>query len=199
MSEKTLDQLIESLKTEGIASAEQESQKILAEARQQAQQIVQAAEEKKATLLAEAKQEAQDIVDKGEAALRQAGRDYSISVRNALLQLFQRVLEAETRREFTPDLMKTAIAKVIDNIDGAVEVTLAPEFAQELAEYLHARLQSSDEWVTIAAGNATLQGFSIAKKDQGWSYTISPEEVAAALQNYLNPNWVKIMQQEAQQ
>ena len=197
MSDKTLDQLIASLKSEGIASAEQESRKILAEAERQARQIVQVAEEKRETLLAEAEQAARDITRKGEAALQRASRDYRISVRNELLQMFQAVLESETRQEFTPDLMKTAIEKVIENIGSDVEIRLSPEFSQELAAYVHARFNASESGVAVVEESSVLSGFSIAKKEQGWSYTISPEEVGAALQSYLSPNWVKIINQEA--
>ena len=197
MSEKTLDQLIATLKTEAIEEAEKESQKILEKAKLEAQRIVQAAEEKRDALLAEAEQRAADILSKGETALRQAGRDYSISVRNELLQSFKTVLETETRREFTPDLLKTAIVKVIENIGSDVELNLSSEFSQELADYIHERLKSSDQLVAITKNNAVLSGFSVSQNDQGWSYTISPEEVATALQNHLNQNWINILQQEA--
>jgi V/A-type H+-transporting ATPase subunit E len=194
MSERNLDQLIASLKTEGIAAAEKESAKILEKAKLQAQQIVKAAEEKRSSMLAEAEQEAEALIKKGEAAFRQAGRDYSISVRNELLQMFQAVLEAETRQEFKPDLVKSAIVKVIENIGSEVELNLSPEFSQELSSYIHSQLKSSDTPVKVVENNTILKGFSIAQKDQGWTYTITAEEVAAALQNYLNPNWVKILQ-----
>ena len=193
MSENILYHLIKSLKTEAIEVAEKEAEKILTKAKEQAQQIVQAAEEKRDILLAEAEQEAQSIRSKGEAALQQAGRDYSISVRNELLHTFQSILEAETRKEFTPDLLKTAIVKVIEDIGGDVELKLSPEFSEELADYIHDRLKSSEKLVSIAKDNTILNGFSIAKKDLGWSYTVSPEEVAEALNKHLNKRWVNIL------
>ena len=197
MSEKSLDQLITSLKTEAIEAAEKESGKILADAKRQARQIVQAAEEKKTTMLSGAEQEAQAILQKGEAALRQAGRDYSISVRNELLHIFQAVLEAETRKAFTPDLMKDAIVKAIENIGGDVELTLSPDNAKELADYVHDRLKSSEKIASIVENNSVLNGFTIAKKREGWSYTISPEEVTEALKKHLNNNWLNILKKEA--
>lgn len=197
MSDKTLDQLIASLKAEAIDAAEKESEKILEEAKLQAREIVQAAEEKRDNLLAEARQKSQAILSKGESALRQAGRDCSISVRNELLRMFRAVLEAETRKEFTPDLLKTAIVKVIENIGRDVELKLSPEFLKELADYIHGRLKSSDQLVSIMEDNSTLKGFSITQKKEGWSYTISPEEVAEALQNQLSNNWVNILKKEA--
>jgi V/A-type H+-transporting ATPase subunit E len=197
MSEKSLDQLIASLKSEGIEMAEKESRKILETAKLEAKQIVKSAEAEKENLLAEAKQQAEAILNKGEAALRQAGRDYSISVRNELLNVFQTVLTEETRKEFTPELLKTAIVKVIENINSDVELTLSPDNYQELAAYIQERFKSSKKLISIVEDNTVLNGFSVTQKDQGWSYSISPEEVAAALQNHLNKNWIDILKKES--
>lgn len=195
MREKSLEQLISSLKTEAIEAAEKESEKILADAKRQAQQIVQTAEEKKANMLAAAERDAAALLQKGEAALRQAGRDYSITVQNELLKIFHAVFEAETRKEFTPDLMKNAIIKVLENIGGDVEIKFSPEHAKELTDYIHARIKSSEKTVSIVEDNSVLQGFIISKKNQRWSYTISPEEVAEALNKHLNKNWIDILKQ----
>lgn len=197
MSDKTLDQLIESLKTEAIDAAEQESEKIIEKARLKAQQIVQVAEKKRDTMISDAKREAEAILSKGKSALQQAGRDYSISVRNELLNVFQTVLEKETRKEFTPDLLKTAIVKVVENIGSDVELKLSAEFFKELAGYIHDRLKSSEEVVAVIEDNSVLNRFSVTQKSQGWSYTISPEEVADVLKNYLTANWIDILENEA--
>lgn len=196
MSDKNLDQLITLLKTEAIEVAEKESEKILEEAQLQAQKIVQAAEEKRDIMISEAEQEAQAILNKGESALRRAARDFNISVRNDLLKIFQAVFEKEIRNEFAPDLIKTAITKVIDNVGGEVELKLSKELSKELAEYIHSRLKSSEELVSIIEDNSVLNGFSITKKTQGWSYTVSPEEVAEALKSHLNNNWINILKNE---
>lgn len=196
MSEKSLNQLIKSLKTEAIEAAREESEKILANARMEAKRIVQTAEEKKTVLITEAKQEAQAILQKGEAALQQAGRDYSISVRNELLNVFQAVLETETRREFTPDLLKTAILKVVENIGGDVELKLSSKDTEELADYIQSRLKSSERVVAIMEDKSNLDGFTITKKKEGWSYTITPEEVAEGLRKHLNKNWLEILKKE---
>ncbi len=197
MSDKTLDQLIASLKREAIDAAETESRKILEKARLQAQQIVEEAEHKKNNILEEARQEAEAILRKGEAALQQAGRDYSISVRNELLHVFQVVLEREIRKEFTPELLKTAMVKVIENIGSDVALKLSPEFSQELADYIHSRLKSSGKSVSIIENHSVLNGFAITHKEQGWSYAISSEEVAEALQAHLNPKWIDLLKKGA--
>ena len=193
MSEKSLDQLIESLKTEGIEAAEQEAAKILAKAQAKAKGIVGEAEKKRAQLLADAEREASLLKHKGEAALQQAGRDHSILVRNELLRLFQAVFEAEIQEAFTPDLMQTAILKVIENISEEVELKLNPAFSKELGDSIHDRLKSSGQTISILEDHSILNGFSISQKDQGWTYAISSEAVAEALYKHLNKNWLEIL------
>lgn len=196
MSERSLEQLIASLKTEAIVAAEKDAARILTDASQKAQLIIQEAEDRRTSIIADAEQEAESIVKKGEAALQQAGRDYCISVRNELLHVFQVVLESEIRQEFSSDLMKRAVERVIENIGADVEVTLSSVEAKELADYIHSHIDSSVDVVSIIESNAVLNSFKITKKGEGWSYTISPEEVAAVMKNQLNRNWRDILQKE---
>jgi vacuolar-type H+-ATPase subunit H len=198
MSDKSLEQLITSLKTEAIEAAEKESKKILEEANSRARQIIQTAEEIRDKSLLDAENEAKSILYKGEGALRRAARDFSVSVRNDLLKTLQAVLEKEVQREFSPDLIKTAIIKVIENIGSHVELSLPTEFSNELAEYIHMRLQTSAVDVSITEDNTALNCITIAKTGEGWSYHISPEEIAEALRLHLTSNWVKIIKNEGQ-
>lgn len=193
MSDKTLDQLISSLKSEAIDAAERESNKILEEARSQAQKILKGAEEKREQILLEAENEAQAMIRKGESALRQAARDLYIAVRNNFLELFGAVLEKEIHNAFTPDLVKSAVMKVIDNIGAEVDLKLPGALEQELADYIRQRMQSSDDFPSIVRDDSILAGFSIAKTDEGWSYRISPEEIAELLQPRLIGKWVEVL------
>lgn len=198
MSDKTLDKLISSLKSEAIDTAESESSKILEEARSQAQKILKGADEKREQILLDAEHEAQAIIRKGESALQQAARDLHIAVRNNLLQLFGAVLEKEIHNAFTPDLVKSAVVKVIENIGSDITLKLPGAFEQELADYIHQRLQTSDKLVSIIGDDSILAGFSITNTDEGWSYRISPEEIAELLQPHLIEKWVDVLKTEEQ-
>lgn len=198
MSDKSLDQLISSLKSEAIEAAERESNKILEEARSQSRKILKAAEEQRDRMLTDAGNEAQATIRKGESALRQAARDLHIAVRNNLLKLLGAVLEKEIHAEFTPDLVKSAILKVMENIGGEVELKLPETFEQELADYIRRRLQQSEDLVSITRDDSILAGFSITKTNEGWSYDISPEEIAGLLEPYLIGKWVDILKNEEQ-
>ncbi|MBK7409932.1 MAG: hypothetical protein IPJ40_18930 [Saprospirales bacterium] len=88
--------------------------------------------------------------------------------------------------------------KVIENIGSNVGLKLPGAFEQELADYIHQRLQASDDLVSITRDDSILSGFSITKTDQGWSYRISPEEIAELLQPHLIGKWVDILKKEEQ-
>lgn len=197
MSKQSLDQLIASLKSEAIEAAEKEAKEVLESARAKRQQMIREAEEKSRQILAKADKEAQNIQDKGQSALQQAARDLTISLQNDLLNLLGGVLRKEVQKEFKPDLMKTAILKVIENVGGEVELTMPEPFVKDLANYIHQQLKDTDTNVSISPEQHRLQYLSVRKTGQGWSYEISPEEVSILLQAHLTDNWVKLLQKEA--
>ncbi|MGB5819191.1 MAG: hypothetical protein WBG90_06865 [Saonia sp.] len=198
MSDKTLDKLIATLKSDAIDAADNASKKIVEEAHIRAQEIVKNAEEKRERILMDAEKEAQATISKGESALRQAARDFTVSVQNDLLKLFEVLLEREIRTAFTPDLIKSAILKVIENVGGEVELKLPADVEQDLADHIQQRLQTSNDLVSITKDEHMLHGFSIVKTAQGWSYHISPEEVAELLNTHLGKRWSYILKNGAQ-
>ena len=192
MSDKSLNQLIASIKSEGIEAAEKQAAEILAKAKKEAETIVETAEEKGSQIIAKAKEEASAISEKGEAAFRQAGRDYSIAVRNDILKLYEAALENEIKKELTPDLVRTAILDIVKNVGSDATVKLSPEFSKELAQYIHQQL-NGDDFAKIVEDQKLLNGFSISHDAEGWAYSISPEEVTSALKSYLNSHWIEIL------
>ncbi len=195
MTDKSLDQLIASLKTEAIEQAEKESATILQDAETRAQDVLAAAEAQKKSLIIGAKKEAQAIVDEGKSALKVAARDLGISVRNQLLELYRKAFEADVRDSFSPDLIRSVITSVIENVGTDVELRLPSNSMKELSEYIQKRV-AIDGSISIIQDNALPEGLSIVKKDQGWSYEISPEQVIEALLPQLNAKWIQILTDE---
>lgn len=198
MSERTLDKLIATLKSEAIEAADKEAHQIVGNAEQRAQKIMKEAEIKKDTMLSNAKIEAKATLDKGEAALKQAARDLTVSVRNDLLKLLKATLEREVKANFTPSLVEKAIVSVVENVGTGVALQLPKDMETKLAEKIQQRLQESHNLESITSDARLLHGFSVTKIDQGWSYHITPEEVAALLNTQLSPKWVEILKNESE-
>ena len=197
MSEKSLDKLINTLKSEAIEAADQQALEILDKAKEQAQKTIKEAENKSHELLQNAEKEAQDTRNKGESGLRQAARDLTMAVRHDLLKLLGSVLEKEVEATFTPKITEDAIVKVVENVGGGVTLKLPEKLKGQLAGQIQKRLQSMDSVDSVISDSSLLNGFSIAKTDQGWSYDISSEEVAQLLHSHLSPKWVEILKNES--
>lgn len=193
MSDNNLGQLISSLKTEAIEAAEKESASILKAAEEQAQQTIDNANRKKEEILSDAKEKADDILEKGKSALQRAARDFNISVRNDVINIFQAVFEKEIRKEFSPGLIKNAISKVIENVGSDAEIKFSPEAMEEMVSYIHSQVQSSEDLPSLIQDDSLLKGFSITKTSQGWTYTVSPEGVAESLRSHLSSNWIETL------
>ncbi len=196
MSEKSLDKLITTLKSEAIEAADKKALEILGNAKEQADKIITEAEAKSEALLKNAEKEAQAILSKGENALHQAARDVNVAVRHDVLQLLGAVLENEVEAAFTPSLIEKVVLKIADNLDSGVSLKLPDTLEKDLAAQIWKRLQASDNLITISKDSSLNKGVSIVKTDQGWSYHISPEEVTELLHAHLSPRWIQILKNE---
>ncbi|MCW5518254.1 hypothetical protein J1N09_00285 [Aureitalea sp. L0-47] len=197
MSEKTLDRLIATLKSEAIEAADNKTREILENARVQSQKIIEEAEAKRDEMLQSAELEAEATREKGKAALQQAARDLSISVRNDLLKLLKSVLEREVKDGVTSETIVNAILKIVENVGGEATVELPENMQKELADKIQQRLSTSENLVSIITEKNLIEGFKISNKDRGWSYEITPEEVTELLFANLSPKWIELIKNES--
>lgn len=193
MSDKNLENLIETIKQEAIEAADKKVAVILEKAKKQAAEIIKSAETKKATLIDEAAKTAEATINKGNNALKQAARDLSITLHNDMKRLFREVLEQEVDASFTPETIKTAVLKVLEHVGTNVEVQLPETSKNDIASHIHKQLQQSKDVTKISANTALLKGFKITNKEEGWSYQASPEEVTELLHSQLNNQWKEIL------
>lgn len=193
MSDKNLENLIETIKQEAIEAADKKVAVILEKAKKQAAEIIKSAETKKATLIDEAAKTAEATINKGNNALKQAARDLSITLHNDMKRLFREVLEQEVDASFTPETIKTEVLKVLERVGTNVEVQLPETSKNDIASYIHKQLQQSKDVTKISANTALLKGFKITNKEEGWSYQVSPEEVTELLHSQLNNQWKEIL------
>lgn len=198
MSEKSLDNLIAKLKSEAVEKADEKAKGILEVAKADSQKIIEEAERERTELLQNAKSEAENMQKKGKIALQQAARDLSVSVRNDLLKLLKSVLEREVKQRFTSDFMEKAILKVLENVGDGARLELPETIKDELVDKIQQDLMTSDNFTSITKDKNVINGFKISKKDEGWSYEITPEEVTEMLFAYLSPKWVQLIKKEAE-
>lgn len=197
MSDKTLDQLIDTIKSEAIEAAETKAKAIIENAQKEAKTIINNAEVQKEALIKSGVEEADATLAKGQKALQQAARDLSITLQNDIKNLLDAVLQNEVENAFSPELVKTAVLKVVEQIGGNVKVQLPERMLQDVASYIHKQLKDAKVLPSIKGNSILVKGFSITKTDEGWSYEITPQEITDVLSTHLSANWVELLKNKA--
>lgn len=193
MGDKNLERLIETIKREAIEAADRKVSEMLENAEREANDIIKSAKAKKASLIEEAEKRAESTLSKGQNALNQAVRDLSIMLHNDVNQLFKSVLQQEVDASFTPDLVKSAVLKILEQMGTKSEVQLPASLKNEVAAYIQKQLQHTKDLTKISTNTALVKGFIIANEEEGWSYQITPEEVTELIYSQLSNQWKMIL------
>lgn len=195
--ELQLDELIQSIKKEGIDATELQKKSMIAEAENEARLIVERAEKTAAEKIAEAEKQAQKFEESGKAALQQAGRDLILNLKKRTEQLFSRILVTAVGESLDASLLQTVIPSVIaasGEKPGAMKVAVSEKAATELTELLKKSLTKElAEGLEIVPSARVNAGFRVEMKDGSAYFDFSDEKVAQMLSAYLNPKIAQLL------
>ena len=110
-----LQELIDKIKKDGVASAESKAQEIIAEAEKKAQAIISSAEEKADSIIKSGKLETERMEKASVDAIRQAGRNLLISFRDGINAQLNALISKETEKVYNSDILKNLIPEVVKN------------------------------------------------------------------------------------
>ncbi len=201
--ETQLQELIDKIKKEGLENAEQEAEKIVAEARQKAEAIVAEAEEKAKSLRDKAKKEIQQQEQAGRQAMTQAGRDVIISLKKKITDIFDDILRREVEEAMKGRALEEIISVVVKEWvkkgSADIAVLLGPEDLKTIESNLIKGLQDEiRQGVEIKVSDHLQNGFFISEKDGSAYYNFSAEGIAEIISEYVNPKLAEIMKQAAE-
>ena len=203
--EVQLQELVDKIKKDGVAAADEK-----------AAEIIRAAEEKAKTIIEKAEAEAQESVKKAEAeALRfqkaaessidQAGRNTLISFRQGLLNELNAIIKAETVKNYDSAVLKNLIPEAVKgwvktgNTEN-LSVILADKDLKELESSLSAALKDQiAKGLELKADSKIAGGFRIGTKDGAAYYDFSAEAVADLFSSYLSPRTAEILKNAAKE
>ncbi len=189
--ELQIQDLVDSIKRDGIAEAEKKAAVIISEAKEKAAELVRAGAKDAAKLMEDAKKESNVLEQSAKAAIEQAGRDVMLSLKKNIQAQFDRLLEEKVSKSLTANDLVTLIVSVvksglIDPAKFAIEMhesdfkKLGASLQTDLAKELKAGLE-------IRPVNAVAVGFRLTSKDGSSYYDFSEEEIARMLAPFLNP------------
>ncbi len=199
--EMQLQELIEKIKTDGVAAAEQDAAQKVAAADAEAKRIVAEAKAEADKILRQAKEESERFARAGEDAVRQAGRNLLISFRDSVTKELDGILKAQVTKEYSSDVLAAVIPKAVEawaaNVSAEnVAVLLNESDLKAVEESLVAALKGKLlTGVTLKADGRFNGGFRIVAADGGAYYDFSADTVADMFSAYLNPKVAALLKE----
>ncbi len=182
--------LIEKIQQEGIQKAKDESLKIIEQAQKEAGKILQEARANAEAIIGKAQQEVLKKKESSDLLLKQAGRDFVISLRSQVNALLQKIITQKVSDALSVEEMSRIISLLIKDNAGKeeVELTFSKSDFVKIKESLLSRLSEEiKKGITIKSSEVISKGFTISF-DSGKSYFDFSEQ---ALTEYLSSHFSK--------
>ncbi len=199
-----LQELIDKIKVDGVASAENEAKRIIEEAEAKAQSIINDAQKKAEALIQSARTENSRMEKASIDAVRQAGRNVLISFRDSIIAQLNAIIKKDTGSALSSDVLKSLIPELLKkwlSADDAssISVLLSQKDLDSVQSSLSASLKAEiAKGLVLKASDSVADGFRIGIKNGEAYYDFSSESVASLFSSYLNPQTAKIMKEAAQ-
>ncbi|MBO5236000.1 MAG: V-type ATP synthase subunit E [Spirochaetaceae bacterium] len=200
-----LQELIDKIKKDGVASAEASAASIISEAEKKAASIISEAETKAAEIVKQGKTETARMEKASIDAIRQAGRNLILSFRDSISAELNAIISTKTASVYSADMLKTLIPETVkawakNTETEDISVLLPAKDVETLESSFKSALKAElAKGLELKADKTLDAGFRIGSKDGSAYYDFSAEAVADLFSAYLNPKTVAIMKEAAQQ
>ncbi len=187
-----LQELIDKIKKDGVATAEKEAAKIIADAEKKAESIIAEAEQKAEAIIKNGKNETQRMEKASEEAIVQAGRNMLLSFKDSLVKELDGLILSDTEKAETDVLAKLVPETVkawSKNAEASeLSVLLSEKDLKALEKGLTAELKAEiSKGLEIKTDKTLSSGFRIGVKNGAAYYDYSAESLADMFAAYLNP------------
>ena len=108
-----LQELIDKIKKDGVATAEAEAAKVIEAAEKKAESIVADAQEKAAEIIKNAKLETERMEKASDEAIVQAGRNMLLSFKDSLIAQLDGLIQAETAKAESKDILAKLVPETV--------------------------------------------------------------------------------------
>ena len=199
--EVQLQELIEQIKKDGVATAEAEAKAIVEAAKSDARKIIADAQAQADKILAGAKTETERMTKSSEDAIRQAGRNLLISFRESVTRELKTIVGENVSAVYSSDAFAEMIVSIVkswaNNSDAEdIAVILNTQDLNKLEETLLAALKEKVlKGITLKANDNFDGGFRIAVNNGSAYYDYSAEAVVDMISNYLSPKVSELLKE----
>lgn len=195
-----LKDLIDKIKTEGVAQAQADAQTILAEAKKKADLLVADAQAKAEALVSNAQAEAARWEASSRDAVKQASRDLVLALEKKILALFQSATREGVDAALTPALVEKLALELAKawaaKGDAGVQVILSSADAAKLGEALRTSLAKTlKAGVEIVPSERFSKGIRVSGAGSALTVDLSAAALADLLAESLQPSLANLLRE----
>ena len=185
--EQQIQDLVDSIRKEGIDKARLDADKIISEAEARAKAIIEDAEKEKEKLLAGAASSIDTERASAEASIKQAARDVSLSLKKSIEDAYTRILKAGCGSAMHGDALLSILKAVISGEFSGKTVEISEEDMKALSSSLSAAFaEEIKNGLEFKPSSRVSSGFRIAEKDGSGYIDMTGDESAELLAPYLS-------------
>ncbi|MEF8753171.1 MAG: ATPase [Accumulibacter sp.] len=195
-----LQHLIDRINQEAVEKGEQEANRILAQAREQAAALVREGEAAARAHREQAEKDSAVFVERSTRTLEQAARDLLISVGQAVEDIISDIVSDATDEALDPDTLKRMMVKMAqayaerNGTESRIEVLVGKEDQSELVrffarQYRHRLVRG----LNIRANAGVRRGFRVILDNDRVHHDFTRPAIAEALGNFLRPHLAEIV------
>jgi V/A-type H+-transporting ATPase subunit E len=193
-----LNNLIDKIKREGVEQAEKDARDIIKEAEDKARGIILEAENKKNQIIREGTERIEKFKKSTEKSLKQTSRDVLLTLRERVIEFFDRIVKDKVSGELGGDVLGEIIIKAVENLkrDSSfdIEVLVNEKDRKKLEKTLFSALsKEAKDHIKITGKKGLEKGFRIGEKGKDSYFDFTDEAITEAFKRYLNPKLVQLL------
>ena len=192
--EQQIQDLIASIKKDGIESATNESKKILEEARKEAERIVNEAKKERDKIIADGNKTIEIERESSISSVKQAARDVSLTLRKSLEEKFKKILGQKVSSALDERVLADAIVAVVKGEEDGCDVEVSKDMVDKVNAILTSQFAKElEKGVTLRSSSSVSGGFKVYSKDGSAYIDLSDEEITKLLYPYLSSSLKEII------
>lgn len=180
--ELQINDLVESIKKDGIEKAKEEASKIIAKADEKAKEIVNSANDEASAILEEAKKQIEVFKENAKLSAIQAQRDAVLLFKKEVQSQLEKILSKEVSKAMDEEALAKLIALCVQDKDVS---KLSVELAS-VSDSLKSKLADEiKQGLEIKPVKDVKAGFRVNLKDNSGFFDCTDEEIASMLAPFL--------------
>ena len=185
--EQQIQDLVASIKKEGIEEAKKQSAEILASAKAEAEEIIKKAKAEGDKIIQDAKNSAKLEAESAKAQIIQAGRDVTLSLKQSVEALFNKILVEDCKKAMDASLLAQLITQAVNADLNGVTAEIPEGLKDDVVKALSsevAKLVKQKDFLKESKG--VLSGIKLSSNDGSGYIDMSASECALLVKPYLS-------------